>query len=82
MFRSLSLCAVEQVSSISSSSSNDWHASLGYVEYSVAALAVVVFRVVLTSVCSLTASRIIHGDMIRRVLRAPLHWFETTPLVS
>ena len=51
-----------------------------YVYFSVANIAVVVLQALLTSGGSLLASRRIHQDMGRRVLRAPMAWFERTPL--
>lgn len=70
------------VEAIERAGADDWHACLGYVYLSLGSLAVIVLRVLLTTLCSLSASRSIHHDMLHRVMRAPLHWFETTPQVD
>ncbi|KAM3569743.1 hypothetical protein VYU27_008164 [Nannochloropsis oceanica] len=51
-----------------------------YIYFSLASIAVVVAQALLTSCASLMASRRIHHNMARRVLRAPMSWFERTPL--
>ncbi len=51
-----------------------------YVYFSLGSIAVVVLQAVLISAGSLLASRRIHQEMGRRVLRAPMSWFERTPL--
>jgi len=51
-----------------------------YLYFSAANIVVMVLQALLTSGSSLLASRRIHRDMGRRVLRAPLSWFERTPL--
>jgi len=51
-----------------------------YIYFSIANIAVVVLQALLTSWGSLLASRRIHHGMGRRVFRAPMSWFERTPL--
>ena len=53
--------------------------ALPYVYFSIATVIVLTLQVTLISWCSLTASRRIHSDMARRVIRAPMWWFEKTP---
>lgn len=51
-----------------------------YLALSGASVLVLVLQSLLTSFCSLLASRRIHHAMAHRVMRAPMHFFEVTPV--
>lgn len=51
-----------------------------YLSFSAASIIVLVVQSLLAAFCSLLASRRIHHKMAHRVLRAPMVWFETTPV--
>lgn len=51
-----------------------------YLAFAGASVAVLVAQSLLAAFCSLLASRRIHHAMAHRVLRAPMSWFEATPV--
>jgi hypothetical protein len=52
----------------------------GYLILSGGVLLAMAGRVALTAAASLWASLVLHREMLSRVLRAPMAWFEATPM--